>query len=48
MSFTELIIEEGGPAGQHRRIEVAVELLDRSLTDLLECQTNNKMLWNVV
>jgi uncharacterized 2Fe-2S/4Fe-4S cluster protein (DUF4445 family) len=35
MSAAELIIEEGGPAGQHRRIEVAAKLLDRSLTDLL-------------
>ena len=35
MSFTELIIEEDGPAGQHRRIEVPTELLGRSLTDLL-------------
>ena len=35
MSSAELIIEEAGPAGPHRRIEVPAELLDRSLTDLL-------------
>lgn len=35
MRPAELIIEDSGPAGQHRRIEIPAELLDRSLTDLL-------------